>query len=179
MSGDADRGVLWRGGRPNAALRFGLRLPAYLYRCGLGWILGHRFLLLVHVGRRSGRVYYTVLEVILYDPESRESVVLSARGERADWYRNIEVRPALEVRTDRECYEPEHRVLCDGEAYAVLTEYAVRHPLAARVLAAVFGSPEAIRSAAARRDLARSVKLVAFRPREVSEPGRRRLRAAR
>ncbi|QYJ17249.1 hypothetical protein Rxycam_03091 [Rubrobacter xylanophilus DSM 9941] len=81
-----------------------------------------------------------MLEVLLHDPGTGESVVLSARGKRADWYRNIEAHPALEVRTGRERYVPEHRVPSEGEAYAALTEYAVRHPVAARVLAAAPGS---------------------------------------
>jgi hypothetical protein len=57
-------------------------LPIYLYRLNLGLLLGHRFLLLVHRGRRSGLLRETVLEVILYEPATRESVVLSAWGRR-------------------------------------------------------------------------------------------------
>ena len=38
-------------------------------------------------------------EVIRYDPESQESIVVSAWGEKADWYRNIQASPALEIRT--------------------------------------------------------------------------------
>jgi hypothetical protein len=51
-------------------------LPIYLYRLDLGWLLGHRFLMLVHQGRRSGLLRETVLEVILYDPDTSQSVVL-------------------------------------------------------------------------------------------------------
>ena len=40
------------------------RLPSRLYDWRLGWLLGHRFLRLTHVGRRSGRRYRTVLEVV-------------------------------------------------------------------------------------------------------------------
>jgi hypothetical protein len=32
------------------------RIPAWLYRCGWGWMLGRTFLLVVHVGRASGRI---------------------------------------------------------------------------------------------------------------------------
>jgi hypothetical protein len=65
-------------------LRLAFRLPIYLYRLNLGWLLGHRFLLLVHRGRRSGLRRETVLEVVRYNPATKESVVLSAWGERAD-----------------------------------------------------------------------------------------------
>lgn len=151
--------------RSNRALKFGLRLPVYLYRFRLGWLLGHRFLLLAHRGRKSGLVRRTTLEVILYDPHTRESLVLSAWGEKADWYRNIKASPALEVWTGGERYVPAQRLLTTEEGYMAITEYAIRHPLAARVLERVFGY-RITRSAAARRSFAESVPLVAFRPGE-------------
>ena len=63
--------------KPTGIVRVAFRLPVYLYRANLGWLLGHRGLLLTHRGRKSGRVYQTVLEVIRYDPATCESVVLS------------------------------------------------------------------------------------------------------
>jgi deazaflavin-dependent oxidoreductase (nitroreductase family) len=140
-----------------------LRLPSYLYHLRLGGLLGHRFLLLTHRGRKSGLIRQTPLEVLHYDPRSCESVVLSAWGKRADWYRNIEASLPLEVETGGERYPPAARFLTPEEAYAVITEYAIRHPLAARVLEQVFGFP-VTRSAASRRAFAESVALVAFRP---------------
>jgi hypothetical protein len=56
-------------------LRLAFRLPIYLYRLDLGRLLGHRFLLLVHQGRRSGLLRETALEVRTggerYVPEQR------------------------------------------------------------------------------------------------------------
>lgn len=151
--------------RPARVLRLLFRLPIYLYRLNLGWLVGHRGLLLVHRGRKSGRIYQTVLEVILYDPETRESVVLSGWGEKADWYRNIKASPALEVRTGRECYVPEQWFLAPEENHAVISGYARRHPLAFRFFARVFGYPPD-GTEAERRKFAGSLRLVAFRPRD-------------
>jgi deazaflavin-dependent oxidoreductase (nitroreductase family) len=93
--------------RPNAALRVAFRLPVYPYRYRLGWLFGHRLLLLVHRGRKSGYVYQTVLEVVRHDPARRESIVVSAwGGEKADWYRNLRAAPAVEIRIRRERYVP-------------------------------------------------------------------------
>ena len=52
-------------------------------------MLGHRFLLLIHVGRRTGLRRHTVLEVMEYRREGPEAVVMSAFGRNADWLRNI------------------------------------------------------------------------------------------
>jgi deazaflavin-dependent oxidoreductase (nitroreductase family) len=141
-------------------------LPIYLYRLNLGWLLGHRFLLFVHWGRRSGLLRETVLEVILYEPATRESMVLSAWGEKADWYRNLEAAPALEVRTGGQRYVPEQRFLAPEENYAVICGYGLRHPLAFRVFARVFGYP-LDGTEAARREFSYSLRLVAFHPRNM------------
>jgi hypothetical protein len=50
--------------RPHGLLRLGFKLPITLYRAHLGWLLGHRFLLLTHRWRTSGKIYQTVLEVV-------------------------------------------------------------------------------------------------------------------
>ena len=155
--------VLFRS-RPTGALRLLFRLPVHLYRLNLGWLLGHKFLLLIHRGRNSGRVYQTVLEVVRYNPATREIVVLSGWGERSDWYRNLKASPALEVGTGRQRYVPEQRFLAPEENHAVISDYARRHPLAFRFLARVFDYPLG-GTEAERRDFAESLRLVAFRPR--------------
>jgi len=119
----------WLRSKPTGASRLAFRLPIYLYRLDLGWLLGHRFLLLVHRGRESGLLRETVLEVILYDPATRESVVLSAWGEKADWYRNIEAVPALEVRTGGQRYVPEQRFLAPEVNHAVISYYGQPPPV--------------------------------------------------
>src|SRR5829696_2845206 len=101
-SGSGGPSLRWLRSRLSGTLRLVFRLPIYLYRLNLGWLLGYRGLLLIHQGRKSGLLRETVLEVIRYDPATKESVVLSGWGEKADWYRNIRVRQALEVRTGGE-----------------------------------------------------------------------------
>ena len=162
-SGTRGLNLRWLRSKPAGALRLAFRLPIYLYRLDLGWLLGHRFLLLAHRGRKSGLLHQTVLEVVLYDPSIRESVVLSAWGKDADWYRNLQKFPAIEVRTGRESYEPLQRFLSPEEANAALASYERRHPCAARILGRLLGYPLG-GPEAARRAFAESVRLVAFRP---------------
>src|SRR5918911_4987582 len=106
-SGSGGPNLRWLRSRPSGILRLAFRLPIYLYRLNLGWLLGQRGLLLIHRGRRSGLLRETVLEVVRYTPATKESVVLSAWGERADWYRNIKASPAMEVWTGGERFVPE------------------------------------------------------------------------
>jgi deazaflavin-dependent oxidoreductase (nitroreductase family) len=151
--------------RPTGALRLAFRLPIYLYRLGLGQLLGHRFMLLTHRGRRSGRVYQTALEVVRYDPSLRETVVASGWGERSDWYRNLKAHPALEIRTGRERYAPEQRFLAPEEVYREIVDYERRHPWAVRIVPSLLGF-RLDGSDTARRAFANSVRMVVFRPRQ-------------
>jgi hypothetical protein len=83
--------------RVNRALRLVFRAPVYLYQWRCSGFLGRRFLLLIHVGRRTGRRRETVLEVMEYREAGPEVVIMSTFGRNADWLRNIEVTPSPEV----------------------------------------------------------------------------------
>ena len=79
---------------PSKALRFGLRLPIWLYRVKLGWLLGDRFIMLTHTGRKSGLPRQTVIEVVKHDKESNTYYIVSGWGEKSDWYQNIRKTPS-------------------------------------------------------------------------------------
>ena len=73
------------------------RLPIWLYRLKLGWLLGHRFLLLTHAGRASGKPRTAMLEVVHFDPESNTHYVASGFGEKSQWYQNIMKTPNVTI----------------------------------------------------------------------------------
>jgi hypothetical protein len=104
-----------------------------------------------------------VVEVVRYDPAIEESIVVSGWGERADWYRNICVRPALDIQTGRDRYRPVQRILTPDEVYAELTDYERRHPQATRVILKLLGFPNPATDEG-RLALASSFRMVAFRP---------------
>ncbi|MBE7519378.1 MAG: nitroreductase family deazaflavin-dependent oxidoreductase [Thermoflexaceae bacterium] len=148
--------------RPRGVVRLVARLPVLAYRLRLGRLLGGRFILVRHRGRKTGKLRQTVLEVVRFDRERCEYIVVSAWGETADWFRNIERQPAVEVQTGRERFRPRQRFLDFDERLAELESYAREHPSAARTIGRWLGvpfdgSPEATAS------LARSVRMVAFR----------------
>jgi deazaflavin-dependent oxidoreductase (nitroreductase family) len=124
---------------PSGWLRLALKAPRWLYRLHLGWLLGHRFLLLTNRGRQSGRVYNTVLEVVLYEPATHESVVVSGWGDRADWYANIQETPALTIETGGERYVPHQRFLTPDEVYDALRDYLRRNRWATRIVSRLIG----------------------------------------
>lgn len=123
---------------PGPVTRALLRAPIYLYRIGLGRLLGRRFVEVVHVGRKSGRERRTALEVIGRDENSL--VVAAAWGPKSDWFRNVVANPGVKISTGSLRLVPATaRVLDEGEAVDVLVEYRRRHARAARALAKTLG----------------------------------------
>jgi len=154
-------------GKPQGALRYMLRAPAYLYRWNLGRLLGHRFLLLTHIGRRTGRQHETVLEVVQYRKDSHEAVVMSGFGRNSDWLLNIQVRPEVTVAIGSQRFVAQYRFLSEHEAVEAFRDYEHRNRLAYPIIRYVLsrllgwnysGSGADIRKAVAQ------LPLVAFRP---------------
>ncbi|GAA1964395.1 nitroreductase family deazaflavin-dependent oxidoreductase [Amycolatopsis minnesotensis] len=140
------------------------RAPVRLYERNLGWVLGERFLCVTHTGRRSGRRYRTVLEVI--GAGDGEVMVVAGMGRSADWYRNIRSAPAIEVAVGRRKFAPAHRVLGETEAAEVLAAYEHRNrwvlPVIHRLLSKLVGW-RYDGTERARRRLAGQLPIVAFR----------------
>jgi deazaflavin-dependent oxidoreductase (nitroreductase family) len=119
---------------PRPLLRWLFRVPLWLYRAHLGWLMGHRLARVTHVGRRTGQVHQTIVEVVRYEPRTREIVVMAGWGGRTDWYRNVQARPALEVRSGGLAYRPVQRFLTADETYREVRQYVRRHAWVARLL---------------------------------------------
>lgn len=113
-----------------------LRAPAALDRRGLRWLLHllspAPIVVLVHRGRRSGRVYSTPVEVIAGDPNGGEIVVAPLWGERTHWYRNIVAGGLLEVHVRGEPRRVEWRELGDEDRRRATAAYREGHPLYGR-----------------------------------------------
>lgn len=145
-------------------LRFFLRLPIWLYRVHLGWLLGDRFLMLTHIGRKSGQPHQTVLEVVSHDKSSDAYVIASGWGEQSDWFRNVQKTPRVIVQTGSRCIAAKAERLSPVDAERELRDYAQRHPTAFRKLAGLMtgrpwrDEPEYF------YQLAQSLPMVALRP---------------
>ena len=142
-----------------AFLRAFLRAPILLYRLHLGVLLGRRFLLLSHLGRRSGRWRSAVLEVVRYAPAGPRWYVASGWGEQAQWLQNVTANPAVTVMMGARSWPASARRLACDEAEREPADYAQRHPRAFRQLlrfmigAGGSTSGDALRSLAARLPL--------------------------
>jgi len=113
------------------------RAPIWLYRWNLGWLLGERFMLLTHTGRKSGLPRQAVLEII--GGEKNTYYASSGFGEKAQWYQNIIATPEVTIQIGRKKFAARAERLPYEEAKAVLAKYAQKHPTALREMSKILG----------------------------------------
>ncbi len=136
-------------------------LIKFLYRAGLGPLLGRLILLLTTTGRRSGLprvapLQYEELDGLIY--------VGSARGAQADWFRNIIANPKVKVQIKARCFEAFAEAVTDPCRIADFLELRLRrHP---RMIGAILHA-EGLPDPPSRRDLeeyARHSAMVVIKP---------------
>jgi deazaflavin-dependent oxidoreductase (nitroreductase family) len=107
-----------------------VRAPIWLYRLRAGALLGSRVLMLEHIGRKSGRARYVVLEAVGH-PAPDSYVVASGFGAKAQWFRNIRANPHVRVWAGSHSPRPAvAHVLDQQRTDQVLTDYRVGRPKA-------------------------------------------------
>ncbi|MGW5879715.1 nitroreductase family deazaflavin-dependent oxidoreductase [Nocardiopsis terrae] len=111
-----------------------LRAPIWIYRLGLGDLLGERLVLLTHRGRTTGEARQAVLEVVGRNDNTGAVLVASGFGNRSHWFRNILEEPRVLFQVGGRRRRGTAELLPPEESGQVLAHYAQRHPRAASAL---------------------------------------------
>lgn len=149
--------------RPGRLAATFFRLPLTAYRHGVGPAVGRTFLAFTHIGRRTGQPHRTVAMVLRHDAATGEVVIVAGWGPQSDWYRNIRIRPAVQVQVGGQTFTPEQRFLPDEESFDVVARFRREHPHRVRFFSTVLGWGD-LRDDARVREFVRSHPFVAFRP---------------
>ncbi len=124
---------------PSGWKRWLLRLPIVLYRFHLGGLLGQRLMLLNHVGRKTGQVHQTVVEVAKHDAESDSYYIASGWGYQSNWYQNLVTTPTISIQVGWRKMTVTAETLPEAAGAQILLDYRQHHPLAARELSRLMG----------------------------------------
>lgn len=119
--------------------KFFFRAPLFLYRVGLGGLLGQRFLLLNHIGRKSGKPRQSVLEVVNYNKTTDTYTIASGFGKKSDWYLNILAHPQVEIQVGWRKLAVTAVPLSPEASGQAMVDYARRYPVAAKNLGKLIG----------------------------------------
>ncbi len=148
-------------------LTWAFAAPNALYARGLGSMLGRRFVQIGHIGRRTGRRYRTVVEVVHYDRVTGETTVIAGFGHHSDWLSNIQAAGGAELDFGHGPRPAAYRMLSTEEAVATWRDYERRNrllrPVLAPVLTALLGWTFDGSDAAVLRMVA-ALPMLAFRP---------------
>lgn len=123
---------------PTGFSRFLFRIPIFLYKIGMGWMLGNRFLLLNHIGRKTGLPRQAVLEVVAHDKDPNRYVVAVGFGPKSQWYQNVMANPEVSIQAGGKKMKVTAEKLPPKEAGEIMVEFARRYPFEAR-FASVLG----------------------------------------
>ncbi len=150
--------------RPYGVYRWLANAPRWFYRLGLGWLLGHRVMQITHRGRKSGLIRRTILEVLHYDLQTHEVIVVSGWEGKTDWYRNIEREPALEIQIGRVRYRPVQEFLSPEETTQLILTLFRQHPREVRFVGSLLSIDPDAPEPALRPRLEAFFRGVRFRP---------------
>ena len=149
--------------QPSGMLRLGLRLPIWLFRLHLDWMLGDRFLMLIHTGRKSGLPRRTVIEVVKHDKMSDTYYVVSGWGEKSDWYQNIHKTPQVSIQVHGHKFAAKIEFISVDKAIELMEGYAREHPVAFSELSGLFLGERLRPDSDAPERIAKMMPMVAFR----------------
>lgn len=170
MSTTTDRPLLGLRKKPGRIALMFMRMPLRAYAHDQGHLLGHTFLEFTHLGRKSGTPYQAVAMVLDLDESSGEAVICA--GWDTDWYRNLQVHPATNVKLGRSSFVPQQRLLTEDEAFRVALRFRAAHPHRMRLITRILGWGDLTDDAKV-REFVGAHPFVAFRP-TVPEPVGRR-----
>ena len=97
--------------------------PRIAYLLGLGALVGHFILILETTGRRSGLPRQTPLA---YDEFDGEIYIGSARGTRADWYKNLACNPIAAVTIGARRFYAHAELITDAHQIARFLELRIK-----------------------------------------------------
>jgi deazaflavin-dependent oxidoreductase (nitroreductase family) len=134
--------------------------PRIAYALGLGPVFGQVVLLLTTTGRKSGLARVTPLQ---YEEENGVIYVGAARGQKADWFRNLVADPHVEVQVGARRFYGLAEPITDPARIADFLELRLRnHPRMVGAMLRADGVPAQPDRAQLERYAARIV-LVAIR----------------
>jgi deazaflavin-dependent oxidoreductase (nitroreductase family) len=120
-----------RSGRVAARM---MRVTSVFDRKGTRWLLQvlsppPTVIVLVHRGRKSGRLYKTPVSILAEDPEHAELVVSPMWSKDTDWYLNVTAGGLVELHVRGETRKVEWRELEEAERRVAGDAFRDAHPI--------------------------------------------------
>jgi deazaflavin-dependent oxidoreductase (nitroreductase family) len=126
---------------PRGFLAWLLRAPIWLYHFHLSGLFGSRALLLTHIGRKTGQIHQTVIELVQHDAASGVFYVASGWGEKSDWYKNIMANSNVNIQVKNKKYDTIAERVTPELGLKIILNYFHRYPFAQGALSRIMKFP--------------------------------------
>lgn len=117
---------------PGPVFRWVFKTPILFYRLGI-WHLAGPFIMIVHKGRKTGKIRYTPLEYS-YELETDSYLLMAGWRGHTDWYRNLRANPYVHAQVGRRAFDAIAEPMTDEEAAQMLMKILVAGPSSAKML---------------------------------------------
>jgi deazaflavin-dependent oxidoreductase (nitroreductase family) len=127
---------------PRGLLKFFFKIPVFAARMGFaGWEhwIGLEWMLLITTGRKSGKKRYTMVDVLLHDPERDTYIIEVGFGKSSDWYRNIRAHPLFEAQVGRRKFRAAAEELPPDRSGDAMVNFVRRRPAYAKAVMKAVG----------------------------------------
>lgn len=124
---------------PSPFLQSLYRLPVRFYKWGLGWMFGKRFVLFEHVGRKSGKHYQTVVEVVEIEKDTGNVIVVAGYGECTQWYQNLKQMQTTTIQLGRHKFPVSIEMLSPETGADIMARYYQRYGKTTGALFSILG----------------------------------------
>jgi deazaflavin-dependent oxidoreductase (nitroreductase family) len=128
--------------RPNGLLKFFFKVPVWMYKIGFGGferLIGAQWMLITHIGRKSGKQYDSMVDVMDYNKVTDIYYIEAAYGTHADWVRNIQASPNFAARVGRRKFTARATPLSNENAADMLVKFYREKPAYTRSVMAMVG----------------------------------------
>ncbi len=128
--------------RPGKFLKFFFKVPVWMYKIGFGGferLIGAQWMLITHIGRKSGKRYDSMVDVMDYDKATDTYYIEAAYGARADWYKNMQSNPVFEAQVGRRKFKARAGALSTEGASDMLVQFYRTKPAYTRSVMAMAG----------------------------------------
>jgi len=149
---------------PKGLLRLGFRLPVYFYRFRLGWLLGGRFVLINHLGRKTGLPRQAVVEIIERDKGNGSVIVVAGYGQQTQWYQNLKAHPETTIQIGNHKFHVITDFITPEEGEEIIVRYLDRYGVLTGKLFSMMGYEWDGTEQGVRQIARESLRFVRFKP---------------
>lgn len=151
--------------KPGKLQKFFFKVPVFLHKIGLGgWerLIGAQWMLLTTKGRKSGKLYQSMVDIMDYDATTDTYYIEAAYGARSDWYKNILANPEFTAQAGRRKFKASAGALTTEGAGDMLVKFYRAKPGYTRSVMAMAGM--SFKDEAELRELGKNLTLLAITP---------------